>query len=130
MRMGSGLNGAALVSVTASAWYLGATWLAFKAAERAPLSAAARFLARHSLTIMLLHMPIFIALNPVLAARGWPYPARVAFELVICLPLLAWVSAALIAVTRPHAVTERVVQAVIARSSWRPARRLASLEPR
>jgi fucose 4-O-acetylase-like acetyltransferase len=91
-----------------------------------------RFLARNSLLIMLLHMPIFIALNPVLAGRGWPYGARVAVELLICLPLLAWVSAGIVAAVKPQAITARILHALIDRRASRgiASRGLASLEPR
>lgn len=132
MTIGSGAAGVLGVSIASSAWYLAVTLLVFRIAERVPVVSAARFLARHSLIIMLAHMPIFFALNPVLAGMGWSYGARVAVELVICLPLLAWVSAAILSVVKPQAIAARIVATVNrhpnARSTAPP--RLASVEPR
>jgi fucose 4-O-acetylase-like acetyltransferase len=132
MTIGSGASGVLGVSIASSAWYLAVTLLVFRAAERVPVANAARFLARHSLIIMLAHMPIFFALNPVLAGWGWSYGARVAIELVICLPVLALVSAVILSVVRPQVITARIMaslnQHALSRSTAPP--RLASLEPR
>jgi hypothetical protein len=131
MTLGSGAGGALAVSVSASALYLAVTLLVFRAAERAPVPAVARFLARHSLLIMLLHMPIFFALNPLLAAWGWSYAARVAAELVIFLPLLAWASALILNVVRPQAIAARIIRALGRDLSLGPTThtRLAPVEP-
>jgi fucose 4-O-acetylase-like acetyltransferase len=132
MTIGSGAASVLGVSMASSAWYLAVTLLVFRAAEHLRVAAVAQSLARHSLIIMLLHMPIFIALNPVLAGMGWSYGARVAFELVICLPLLAWVSVLILSVVKPQAITARIVATLRhqpnSRSTAPP--RLASVEPR
>ena len=132
MTIGSGASGVLGVSIASSAWYLAVTLLVFRAAERVPLATAARFLARHSLIIMLLHMPIFFALNPVLAGLEWPYAARVAANLVIGLPVLAWVSALILSVVRPQAMAARIAASLNHHANSRSTAppRLASLEPR
>lgn len=82
----------AMVSLATSMLYLGVTRLAFEAARRADAPAAVRFIARNSLIIVLGHMPLFLALNPVLAAVGFGYWLRVGVHLLLCLPGLALLS--------------------------------------
>ena len=121
---GSG-PGLVAFSLLASALYLSVTLLMFKAAEHAVAPAAVRFLARNSLIIVLAHMPLFIALNPALAGLGWSYGARVAFEVVLFLPGLAWFSEGVTAVVSPKAIGARVADLIAMRahraSAGRPA---------
>ena len=70
-------------SVVISTLYLATAFLMFKGFERAPAPAAIRYLARNSLIIVLLHMPLYFALNPVLMRNGWSYTARVVLELIV-----------------------------------------------
>lgn len=107
----SGL-GLAAFSVLVSVLYLWTTLLVFKAAEHTAAPAAVRFLANNSLLIVLLHMPLFFVLNPVLARMGWPYWARVTIELVLCLPVLAWFSAVVTAAVTPKALAARLADAI------------------
>jgi hypothetical protein len=69
---------------------------------------------------MLLHMPIFFAINPVLADMGWPYAVRVAVELAISLGVLGWVSATLTAAIQPKRLAGRLGAVVAAQmTGWR-----------
>jgi peptidoglycan/LPS O-acetylase OafA/YrhL len=104
--------GLAAFSVLVSVLYLWTTLFVFKATEHAAAPAAVRFLANNSLLIVLLHMPLFFALNPVLARMGWPYWARVAIELVLFLPVLAWVSSVVTASVTPKALAARLADAI------------------
>ncbi len=99
-------------AVMVSALYLWATLLFFKAAEHAAAPDVVRFLANNSLIIVLLHMPLFFALNPVLARMGWPYWARVVIELVLCLPVLAWFSSVVTAAVSPKRLAARLSEAI------------------
>jgi fucose 4-O-acetylase-like acetyltransferase len=127
---GSGL-GLVAFSLLVSALYMSATLLVFKATEHAVAPAAVRFLARNSLIIVLVHMPVFIALNPVLARLGWSYAARVAFEVVLCLPVLAWFSEVVTAAVSPKAIGARVADFIAMRAHRAFAgRHVPFLEPR
>jgi fucose 4-O-acetylase-like acetyltransferase len=112
--------GALVISALASAWYLPVALLAFRAFSRWPAPAVVGWLARGALIIMLLHMPIFFAINPVLADMGWPYAVRVAVELAISLGVLGWVSATLTAAIQPKRLAERLGAVVAAQmTGWR-----------
>jgi hypothetical protein len=54
-----------------------------------------RFAARNSLIVFLAHMPIYFALQPLLARSGLSYWSRVTVLLVVCGPVLACVSEAI-----------------------------------
>ncbi len=118
-------------SILVSALYLSSALLVFKATEHAPAPAAVRFFARNSLIIVLLHMPLFFALNPMLARMGWSYGARVALELFLCLPVLAWFSEVVTAAVAPKALAARVADFITVRASRVFAgRHVPFLEPR
>jgi peptidoglycan/LPS O-acetylase OafA/YrhL len=103
--------------------------LTFEALEHTAAPAVVRFLARNSLIIVLLHMPLFLALNPVLTASGWPYGARVVVHLVICLPLLGWFSEAVTRVVEPKAVARQLAE-LTTLGDLRILMRRPSLRPR
>jgi peptidoglycan/LPS O-acetylase OafA/YrhL len=67
-----------------------------------------RFIARHSLIIFLVHMPVFLALNPVLIALHMSTASKVALQLLVCLPGLAGLSAVVMGLVRPTELRERV----------------------
>ena len=111
MQLGSGsTRDLAMFSMLVSGLYLSTTLLTFEALEHAAAPAVVRFLARNSLIIVLLHMPLFIALNPVLTASGWPYGARVIVHLVICLPLLGWFSEIVTRIVQPKALARQLAE--------------------
>lgn len=119
----------AMFSMLVSGLYLSTTLLTFEALEHTAAPAAVRFLARNSLIIVLVHMPLFMALNPVLSASGWPYGARVIVHLVICLPLLAWFSEAITRIVKPKALA-RDLSEFITVGDIRILMRRPSLGPR
>ena len=105
MQIGSGSpRDLVMFSMLVSGLYLSSTLLTFEALEHAAAPAAVRFLSRNSLIIVLLHMPLFMALNPMLVASGWSYGARVILHLVICLPLLGWFSEWVTRIVKPKAL--------------------------
>jgi peptidoglycan/LPS O-acetylase OafA/YrhL len=87
-----GAGGALAVSIGAALLYCTVTVLVFEITRRLPSVAVVRFAARNSLIVFLGHMPIFFALNPVLADAGVPYAMRVVILLAVCGPGLALVS--------------------------------------
>ena len=99
--------------------YLATTLLTFGAMRRVPAPGPVRFLARHSLIIVLAHMPIFSWLNPVLSGMGLPYAAKVVIHLVIYLPGLAWLSAIVVRVVQPNAIADRLVLTFLDRPAGR-----------
>lgn len=107
------------ISVAVSILYLTATLLTFGAMRRLPAPGPVRFLARNSLIIVLVHMPVFMALNPVLTGLGLSYSAKVALHLAICLPGLAWLSAVVVKAVQPSALADRLLVALFDRSSLR-----------
>lgn len=130
MQIGAGSpRDLAMFSMLVSGLYLSTTLLTFEALEHAVAPAVVRFLARNSLIIVLLHMPLFMALNPVLIASGWPYGARVVVHLVICLPLLAWFSEAVTRVVQPKALARQLAELTTVGDIRILTRRL-SLRPR
>lgn len=111
MQLGAGSpRDLVMFSLLASGLYLSTTLLTFEALEHTPAPAVVRFLARNSLIIVLLHMPLFIALNPLLVASGWPYGARVILHLVICLPLLGWLSEVINRIVQPKALARQLAE--------------------
>ena len=115
-----GLAGAFAVSTAASTLYLVVTALVFQVTRRLPSSAIVRFAARNSLIVFLAHMPIFFALNPVLAGAGFSYASRVAIQLAVCGAGLALLSEAIGRVAPPDALRARLL-ARLGRGSVRPA---------
>jgi peptidoglycan/LPS O-acetylase OafA/YrhL len=89
------LPAAFAVSAAASLLYLAVTALVFQITRRLPAPALVRFAARNSLIVFLVHMPVFFALNPVLAGAGLSYASRVAIQLAVCGAGLALVSEAI-----------------------------------
>jgi hypothetical protein len=87
--------GLAAVSAAVSVLYLSATVIVFEATRRVTAPAPVRFIARNTPIIFLAHMPLFLALHPVLVAWHFGYPARVAVQLLVCLVGLGAVSEAI-----------------------------------
>jgi peptidoglycan/LPS O-acetylase OafA/YrhL len=90
------LSGAAMVSAGVSLFYIAGAGLLFELTRRHEAPAPVRFLARNSLIIFLAHMPLFFLLNPALVAWNLGYWTRTVVHLVICLPVLALVSEAIV----------------------------------
>ena len=97
-----------LVSASVSLLYVGTTALLFEATRFAPAPAPVRFVARNSLVIFLVHMPVYFLLDPVLASWTTSYWTRVVILLVICLPGLAVLSEGIISVVQPERLRTRI----------------------
>jgi uncharacterized membrane protein len=92
--------------------YLSAAALGFAATRRLPAPAPVMFIARNTPIIFLAHMPVVLALHPVLVAWGLNYPARVAVQMIVCLIGLAAVSEAIRSWIAPEQLAAR------ARHAW------------
>jgi peptidoglycan/LPS O-acetylase OafA/YrhL len=91
--------------------YLSAAALAFEATRRIAAPAPVTFIARNTPIIFLAHMPVVLALHPVMVAWGLSYPARVAVQLIVSLIGLAAVSEAIRSFVGPERLAARVRQA-------------------
>ena len=95
---GSGWSAALIVAAGTSWCYFVTTLLVFAVARRLPAPALAKFIARNSLIVFLVHMPVYFALSPVLTGLGLGYWPRALVQFVICLFGLALFSEAIRAV--------------------------------
>jgi fucose 4-O-acetylase-like acetyltransferase len=99
------------VSTSVSLLYVVTTMLLFEAIRHLETTpAAVAFIARNSLIIFLVHMPVYYLLQPVLAAWTASYWTRVGIQLIVCLPGLALVSEGIVAVVRPGQLRGRVYE--------------------
>jgi hypothetical protein len=97
------------VSASVSLLYVGTTALLFEATRHATTAPApVAFIARNSLIIFLVHMPVYFLLQPVLAAWTTSYWTRVVIQLLVCLPGLAVMSEGLIVIVAPGLLRGRV----------------------
>ena len=124
--------GAVGVSAGVSFLYVVIAGLVFEVTRRVAAPAPVAFVARNSLIVFLAHMPVFLALHPVLVAWGLGYWARVGVQLFVCLPGLAIVSEVVRAVVRPEKLRALAFEALMPRrGAWgRPAVGVASLGER
>jgi hypothetical protein len=106
---GPGAMGLLFVSASVSLLYVGTTALVFEATRFSPAPAAVRFVARNSLIIFLVHMPLYYLLQPVLAGWTASYWTRVIILLLVCLPGLALVSEGIIAIVRPERLRAQIL---------------------
>jgi peptidoglycan/LPS O-acetylase OafA/YrhL len=103
--------GLLFVSASVSLLYVGTTALLFGALRHvATTPAPLAFIARNSLIIFLVHMPVYYVLYPVLAAWTTSYWMRVVILLLVCLPGLALVSEGIIHLVRPGSLRGRVFE--------------------
>jgi len=109
------------VSAAVSALYLCATVVTFEATRRIAAPGAVRFIARNTPIIFLAHMPVFLALHPMLVAWHFGYAARVIVQLLVCLVGLAALSEAIRRLLERSAVYSELV-----RARGRESRTLAS----
>jgi acyltransferase-like protein len=97
--------GLVFVSATVSLLYSGTTALMFEATRHLRTTPApVAFIARNSLIIFLVHMPVYSMLTPILVAWTTSYWTRVAIQLLVCLPGLGLLSEGIVAVVRPGAL--------------------------
>jgi Acyltransferase family len=101
-------GGLMFVSASVSLLYVGTTALLFEATRFAPVPAPVRFVARNSLIIFLVHMPVYFLLDPVLASWTTSYWTRVVILLLVCLPGLAVVSERIVTIVDPERLRVRI----------------------
>jgi hypothetical protein len=102
--------------------------LVFEMTRGTSAPAPVKFIARNTLIIFLGHMPLFYAINPLLAAAGLDYWSIVAVRLAACLGGVGLLSEAIIRVVRPHELREAFAAALsnsstFARLGWYSRRR-------
>ena len=96
--------GLLFVSASVSLLYVGTTALLFEAIRHLKTTPApVAFIARNSLIIFLVHMPVYYLLQPMLAAWTTSYWTRVAIQLLVCLPGLGLMSEGIVARRPPRA---------------------------
>jgi hypothetical protein len=94
--------GLLFVSASVSLLYSGTTSLLFEATRRLRKTPAlVAFIARNSLIIFLVHMPVYYLLTPILAAWTTSYWTKVTIQLLVCLPGLGLMSEGIVAIVRP-----------------------------
>jgi hypothetical protein len=106
------------VSASVSLLYVGTTLLLFEAIRHVEATpAAVAFIARNSLIIFLVHMPVYYLLQPILAGWTTSYWTRAGIQLIVCLPGLALVSEGIVAVIRPGQLRGRIFEWIDVRRS-------------
>lgn len=104
------------LSASVSLLYVGTTALLFEATRHLRTTPApVAFIARNSLIIFLVHMPVYYLLTPILAAWTTSYWTRVAIQLVVCLPGLGLLSEGIVAVVRPGSLRAPVFEWITTR---------------
>jgi Acyltransferase family len=94
--------GLLFVSASVSLLYSGTTALLFEATRHLKTAPApVAFIARNSLIIFLVHMPVYYLLTPILAAWTTSYWTKVTIQLLVCLPGLGLMSEGIVAIVRP-----------------------------
>jgi hypothetical protein len=107
----------AFISASVSLLYLGTTSLTYEATRHLSTTPApVAFIARNSLIIFLVHMPVYYLLTPILAAWTTSYWTRVAILLVVCLPGLGLLSEGIVAVVRPESLRAPVFEWITMRA--------------
>jgi peptidoglycan/LPS O-acetylase OafA/YrhL len=112
--------GLLVTSAAVSFLYLSAAALGFEATRRIAAPGPVVFIARNTPLIFLAHMPVVLALHPMMLALGLSYPARVAVQLIVCLIGLAAVSEAIRALVGPARLGDRL------RHTWAAPRPIAA----
>jgi peptidoglycan/LPS O-acetylase OafA/YrhL len=103
--------GLVFVSASVSFLYVGTTVLLFEAIRHfETVPAPVALVARNSLIIFLVHMPVYYLLQPVLAGWTASYWTRVGILLLVCLPGLALLSEGIVAVVRPGQLRGRAFE--------------------
>jgi Acyltransferase family len=103
--------GLLFVSAGVSLLYFATTALIFEATRHLRKTPApVAFIARNSLIIFLVHMPVYYLLTPILAAWTTSYWTKVAIQLLVCLPGLGMMSEAIVTVVRPGSLRAPVFE--------------------
>ena len=100
-------TGAFVVSLGASAVYVSYTVATYAVAKLLPASAVARFFARNTVIVFIVHMPVYYLMQSLLVPIT-TYAVRVTLEFFVCFVLLAVLSEWLRAALRPDLLRERL----------------------
>jgi fucose 4-O-acetylase-like acetyltransferase len=122
LTVGHWLADLGVTSASVTLLYTAFTWLVYQATRRAPVTIAARFLARNTLIIFIVHMPIHYALSGPLARWTDDYGVRVGAQMVACLLLPAVASEAICRMVRPRRLRDRLWQRLRGERLGRPRR--------
>jgi peptidoglycan/LPS O-acetylase OafA/YrhL len=95
LSLGSEVGAALVTGLAVTAVYVGWTWVVYGAARTMPEVRAVRFIARHTLFIFIVHMPLYYAFAPSVTDIVPVYPARAALLMMLCFLLPAFASAAI-----------------------------------
>jgi hypothetical protein len=109
LAVGSALVGSLLVSILTSMLYLGVTWLTFQAVLTLPAPAPVRFVARNSLIIFLVHMPLYYVMQPALTPLIDSRLVRSVLYAVACVIGLGLLSEALHWLVNPRGLRDRLI---------------------
>jgi ABC-type polysaccharide/polyol phosphate export permease len=104
----SSAAGLLLPSVGVSIQYLSSVAIAFAVFRNVDAPAPVRALARNTTIIFLAHMPLLAAVNPVLDATAWTYPAKVLARMVLGVAALAVLSELIRRLVKPARLRDRV----------------------
>jgi len=105
------LAGLLAVSAAVSVLYLLPTMITCEATRRLAAPAPVRFIARNTPIIFLAHMPVFLALHPLLVAWQIGYAGRVIVQLLVCLVGLAALSEGIQRLLQQSTVYSELVRA-------------------
>jgi hypothetical protein len=95
------------VSVGVSAVYLAYTIATYAVARTLPASAVARFFARNTVVVFIVHMPVYYLMQWILVPLT-SYGVRATLEFFVCFVVLAVASEGLRALLRPDVLRERL----------------------
>lgn len=106
---GIGILGSTLVVAAASSVvYTGFTLAAYAVARRLPHAAFVQFLARNTVVVFIVHMPVYYVLEYLLRPLVPAYAPRVTIEFLMCLPGLALLSEQLRSALPPTVLRDRI----------------------
>jgi hypothetical protein len=109
LAVGNALVGSLLVSVITSALYVGVTWLTFQAVLTLSAPAPVRFVARNSLIIFLVHMPLYYIMEPALTPLIDSRLLRSTLYAIACVIGLGLLSEALHWLVNPRGLRDRLI---------------------
>jgi hypothetical protein len=97
-----------LTSVTATFLYVAYTWLAYQITRRFSERAVVQFFARNTLIVFIAHMPVYHAVNYMLARRIHSHGALVAVRLLACWLGLAVLSEGICRLIQPKRLRDKL----------------------
>ncbi|NUR56092.1 MAG: acyltransferase [Acidobacteria bacterium] len=116
-------SSAMLVSIGVSTLYLTVTWLSYAALNGMAASRVVQLVARNSVIVFIVHMPLYYATAPWVNAITTAYWGRVAVRLLICLVGLTFVSEGVHRLVAVPRLRDRLAAIVIQLAARRAAPR-------